>query len=85
MPNLNAGHRRALELLANTSDGCTEALMLAQGLTPKLIGAVVRAGHATARPERMIVAGNAVSVTRIKITESRHEALAVRGWFGRRL
>jgi hypothetical protein len=73
-PRHDVEQRRALQLLAQRADGCTEAVLRARGFVPELIVSLVRARHATARPERMIVAGNAVSVTRIKITESGHEA-----------
>jgi hypothetical protein len=36
--------RRALELLAASPDGCTEALMFANGFTAELLVELVRAG-----------------------------------------
>ena len=44
--------RRALELLAASPDGCTEALMFANGFTAELLVELVRAGVATAKAER---------------------------------
>ena len=45
--------RRALELLAASPDGCTEALMFANGFTAELLLVeLVRAGVATAKAER---------------------------------
>ena len=73
MPKLDAEHGRALAPLACRTDGCTEAVLLARGFMPELITDLVRAGLATSRPKRMIVVGNAVSVTRIKVTESGRE------------
>jgi hypothetical protein len=35
--------RRALELLASTRDGCTEAIMLAHGFTVELMVELIRA------------------------------------------
>jgi hypothetical protein len=49
--------RRALELLASCRDGCTEAIMLARGLSIDMMVELVRAGLATATAER-VVAGN---------------------------
>jgi hypothetical protein len=46
--------RRALELLAASHDGCTEAIMLAQGFTIEQMNEFVRAGLATATAERAV-------------------------------
>jgi len=43
-----ATRRRALELLAASSDGCTEAIILAHGFTTDFLVDLVRAGLATA-------------------------------------
>jgi hypothetical protein len=75
MPKLDVERGCALALLARRTDGCTEAVLLARGFRPELIADLVGAGLATSRPERMIVIGRAVLVTRIKITESGLEAL----------
>ena len=45
--------RRALEFLAAAPDGCTEALMFANGFTAELLIELVRAGLASAHAERM--------------------------------
>jgi len=47
MPKSSADRRRALELLARCTDGCTEAVLLAHGFTTKLITELVRTGLAT--------------------------------------
>jgi hypothetical protein len=49
--------RRALELLASCPEGCTEAIMLAHGVTIEQMVELVHAGLATATAER-VVAGN---------------------------
>ena len=49
--------RRALELLAASPDGCTEALMFANGFTAELLIELVRAGLASAHAERMVADG----------------------------
>jgi hypothetical protein len=46
--------RRALELLAASRDGCTEAMMLAHGFTIDMMVGLVNAGLATARAERVV-------------------------------
>src|SRR5262249_15953133 len=45
--------RRALELLAASRDGCTEAIMMAHGFTVAQMGELVRAGLASATAERV--------------------------------
>ena len=49
--------RRALELLAASPEGCTEALMFANGFTAELLIELVRAGLASAHAERMVADG----------------------------
>ena len=67
--------RRALELLAASPDGCTEAIMLAHGFTVELMVDLCIAGLAIAAPERMVAGGRTVEVVRMKITESGRRAL----------
>jgi hypothetical protein len=67
--------RRALELLASSRDGCTEALMLAHGFTVELLVDLCIAELAIATPERMVAGGRAVEVVRMKITEAGRRAL----------
>jgi len=61
--------RRALELLAASPDGCTEALMFANGFTAELLLDLVRAGLASAHAERMVDEGKMMEVARIGITD----------------
>jgi hypothetical protein len=69
-------HRRALELLAGSAAGCTEALMLAHGFTVETLCALVGAGLATVKAARMMVAGgNPVEMTRVYITHAGRVAL----------
>jgi hypothetical protein len=67
--------RRALELLAASPDGCTEALMLAHGFTVELLVDLCIAELAIATPERMVAGGRAVEGVRMKITEAGRQAL----------
>jgi len=44
----DAKRRRALELLADSADGCTEAIMVAHGFTVDMLVELINAGLATA-------------------------------------
>jgi hypothetical protein len=68
--------RRALELLASCSDGCTEAVMLAHGFTVEDMVELVRAGLASASVERVVAGTQRFEVARVKITEAGRRALA---------
>jgi len=62
--------RRALELLASCGvEGCTEAVMLANGVTVEQMVELVREGLATAVPGRIKAGGQTLEVTRLRITE----------------
>ena len=67
--------RRALELLAASPDGYTEALMLAHGFPVPLLVDLCIAGLAIATPERMVAGGRPVEVVRMKITEEGRQAI----------
>jgi hypothetical protein len=68
--------RRALELLASSRDGCTEAIMLAHGFTVAQMVELVTAGLATATAERVVAGGLTIGVARMRITEAGRRALA---------
>jgi hypothetical protein len=68
--------RRALELLATSPNGCTEAVMLAHGFTVDFLAEIVRAGLATAKVERVVAGGRTIETVRIRITEAGRRALA---------
>ena len=68
--------RRALELLAASPDGCTQALMFANGFTAELLVELVRAGLASAHAERMVADGKMMETTRVKISEAGWQTLA---------
>ena len=61
--------RCALELLASSPDGCTEALMVANGFSIELLLELLRTGLATAHAERRIVDGKMTEVARMGITD----------------
>ena len=67
--------RRALELLAASPDGCSEAIMLAHGFPVPLLVDLCIAGLAIATPERMVAGGRPVEVVRMKITEAGRQAI----------
>ena len=68
--------RRALELLAASPDGCTEALMFANGSTAELLLELVRGGLASAHAERVVADGRMMEVARMKISEAGWQAVA---------
>jgi hypothetical protein len=66
---------RALELLAASPEGCTEALMFANGFSAELLIELVRAGLASAHAERTFADGKTMEVARVKISEAGWRAL----------
>jgi len=57
-------------------DGCSEALMFANGFTAELLVELVRAGLASAHAERMVADGRMMEVARMNISEAGWQALA---------
>jgi hypothetical protein len=70
--------RHLLELLAKSADGCTGALLTAQGIKLDVLISIVSAEFATAQPERTLASGKPVEGTRVRITEAGRQALADR-------
>jgi hypothetical protein len=68
--------RRALELLAGSRDGMTEAMLAAHGFTVTQIVELVRAGLAVAYSQRVIVGRRTIEIAHVKITETGRRALA---------
>jgi hypothetical protein len=67
-----AAHERCLlKLLAKSADGCTDALLTAEGFKLDVLISIVSAKFATAQPERSFAAGNPVKGTRVQITGCR--------------
>jgi hypothetical protein len=62
-------------LLAASPEGCTEAILLAHGFTVPLMVELIRAGLATATPERMVAGRRKVEVTVVRITAAGRRAL----------
>jgi hypothetical protein len=67
--------RRALELLAASRGGCTEAMMRAHGFTIGQMVALARNGLANARAECVVADGVMI---RLRITEKGRRALGVK-------
>jgi hypothetical protein len=70
--------RHALELLAASRDGCSEAVMLAHGFTVGMMVELVNAGLASASTERVVAGRLPMEVTRVRITEVGRRALGGR-------
>jgi hypothetical protein len=69
--------RRALELLATSPDGCTEALLFANDFTIEMLLDLLRAGLVSATPERMMADDKQVEVARLRLTEEGWRTLNV--------
>ena len=72
---LTVEQRRALGILAGARHGATEALMLANGLKPKLLAGLVLAGLATVETETVRAGGPTMKVERYCITDDGRQAL----------
>ena len=75
-PRRNAERRRALELLAASSDGCTAAILLAHGFKSDRLVELINAGLASVSTERVVADDRAMQVTRVRITDAGRQALA---------
>ena len=77
--SLSIPRRRALELLASSSNGATkELLVVAHGIDRDTIAGLVRAGLATARIETVNAGSKPIKVRRCRITNAGR--LALEGW-----
>jgi hypothetical protein len=69
-PRLTAEQRRALQLLASSPLGTTEAIMLAHGFTRRTLGGLVRAGLAKAQRETIKAGSHPIEVGHVRITNA---------------
>jgi|HubBroStandDraft_6_1064221.scaffolds.fasta_scaffold6207444_1 hypothetical protein len=76
---MTADERRLLEMLAESTDGTTDALRTAYGFKLDVLISIVSAGLATAMAERVYAGGKPVEVTRVRITDAGRRALADQG------
>jgi hypothetical protein len=79
-PMLTPGRQRrcTLELLAGSTDGRTETILLAHGFPVGPLFKLIDAGLATARAKRVMVGGRSIGVTRVRITDAGRRAIAWR-------
>jgi hypothetical protein len=66
---------RALRLLAENSDGCSTAILLAHGFSLELLDKLIRAGLATTVKEREMRGDKTIEVVRIKLTKAGRSAV----------
>jgi hypothetical protein len=69
-------HRRALELLAGSPDGCTTRVLLVHGVRLELLADLAGAGLVSLQTEPVIGADRPTEVTRVRITEAGRQAIA---------
>jgi hypothetical protein len=62
--------RRVLELLAASSNGCTETLLTAHVISIVQLIGLIRAGLATAATERVVAGRDTAGVVRVRITDA---------------
>jgi hypothetical protein len=67
--------RRALELLAASADGCTEAIMRAHGFNVDVLAKIVLAGLASVSTDRVHAGRQQIEVTHLRITEAGRRVL----------
>ena len=64
------GGWRALELMASSPDGCTEAMLLAEGFKRDTLAILVLGGFATLDAERVRAGAEWIVVRRLRISEA---------------
>jgi hypothetical protein len=74
--DLSGEQRRALEMLAGSPLGYTEAIMLTHGFTVETLRRLVLDGLATASPGTAHAGGRPLTVTWLMITDLGRQALA---------
>ena len=74
---LSTEQRRALAMLADVGQrGYTDAMMMAHGFTFDLLASLVRAGLATAAPQRVRASGHMFELMRVRITDAGRRAVS---------
>jgi hypothetical protein len=72
--NLSGEQHRALDVLAGSPHGCTEAALRAHGFTVGLLAKIVRTGLAVTKPEIVKAGGRTLSMLRLTITHAGRQA-----------
>jgi hypothetical protein len=72
---LSAQRRRALQLLASSQSGITEMLLFAHGVTPHMLGRLLRSGLATIQRETVKSGDLMIEIGRITISDTGRRAL----------
>jgi hypothetical protein len=75
MAKLSKEKRRALQLLARSPSGCTEALMMAYGFEVAMLGKLVLDGFALATPHDTRAGRQPIWVVWMTITEAGRNAV----------
>jgi hypothetical protein len=73
---LSAERKRALRMLTRSSDGCTEAILLAHGFKIEMLAGLVLDGFATAAPETAPAGRRQPKVVRLMITDQGRRVIA---------
>ena len=74
-PGLTIEQRRALQMLADASNGCTDRVLRRCGVSVGPLVGLIAAGYATAKPQTMKAAGRTVGVVRLVITDAGRDAI----------
>jgi hypothetical protein len=67
--------RRAFRLIAGSSDGCTVALLIANGAAIETMVELINAGLATTHTERTRVGDQQIEITGLQITDGGLKAI----------
>jgi hypothetical protein len=70
-----ADWRRALEMVAGSPEGLTDAALFARGFESTLIAGLVESGLVTSLTEHIWVGGHRVEVSWLRLTDAGHKAL----------
>jgi hypothetical protein len=76
VPSLTGEQRRALQVLARSPNGCTEALMMAHGFEIEILGQLVLCGLAVAVDQTTRAGRRRIKVTCLRITAAGRKAIA---------
>jgi hypothetical protein len=74
-PGLTIEQRRALQMMAETSKGCTDRVLRRCGVSVGPLVELVAAGYAVTEPHRKRVAGKTAGVVRFVITDAGRTAI----------